>query len=86
MLTTPNRFTRTSPNLYWNPGNGVPDAVSFTVDHSGVMVAGVSVYGGVGTYEYEVELLEEVIKPLYILDLLQIILEMSGHIFHDKIM
>lgn len=44
----------------WNTGNGSPDAICFTVDRSGVMLAGVCVYGGLGTYEYELELLHDV--------------------------
>lgn len=60
MLVTPNRFTRTSQSAYWNAGNGSPDAVAFTVDRPGIVVAGVCVYGGGGHYEYEVELLDEV--------------------------
>ncbi|XP_048243746.1 E3 ubiquitin-protein ligase MYCBP2-like isoform X7 [Haliotis rufescens] len=59
MLVTPNRFTRTSQSAYWNAGNGSPDAVAFTVDRPGIVVAGVCVYGGGGHYEYEVELLDE---------------------------
>ena len=60
MLTTPNRFTRTSPNAYWNPGNGSPDAICFTVDRAGIVIAGVCVYGGGGQYDYDVELLDDV--------------------------
>ena len=62
MLTTPNRFTRTSPTAYWNAGNGSPDAVCFSVDTAGIVIAGICVYGGVGSgqYDYEVELLDDV--------------------------
>lgn len=60
LLTTPNRFTRTSQSAYWNTGNGSPDAVSFTVDQPGVVIAGVCIYGGSGQYIYEVELLDNV--------------------------
>ena len=59
MLVTPNRFMRVMQNAAWNTGDGNADAVSFSVDRSGVVVAGICVYGGGGTYEYEIELLEE---------------------------
>jgi hypothetical protein len=58
--TTPSRFTRTNQSRTWNTGNGSPDAICFSVDRSGVVIAGVCVYGGVGTYEYELELLDDV--------------------------
>ena len=58
-LVTPNRFTRTSNSRTWNTGNGSPDAVCFTVDRAGVMVAGAGVYGGVGSFDYELELLHD---------------------------
>ncbi|KAL3283878.1 hypothetical protein HHI36_018047 [Cryptolaemus montrouzieri] len=56
---TPSRFTRTNQSRTWNTGNGSPDAICFQVDHSGISIAGVGVYGGIGHYEYEVELLED---------------------------
>ncbi|KAK6172343.1 hypothetical protein SNE40_016020 [Patella caerulea] len=59
LLVTPNRFTRTSQSPFWNTGNGSPDAVAFTVDRPGILIAGVCVYGGGGNYTYEVELLDE---------------------------
>lgn len=62
MLTTPNRFTRTSQSAYWNTGNGSPDSVAFSVDRPGVVIAGVCVYGGTGQYDYELELLDEVMS------------------------
>lgn len=58
--TTPSRFTRTNQSRTWNTGNGSPDAICFSVDRPGIVVAGVCVYGGVGTYEYELELLDDV--------------------------
>ena len=58
--TTPSRFTRTNQSRTWNTGNGSPDAICFSVDRSGVVIAGVCVYGGLGTYEYELELLDDV--------------------------
>ena len=58
-LVTPNRFTRTSNSRTWNTGNGSPDAICFTVDRPGIMVAGAGVYGGVGSFDYELELLHD---------------------------
>ncbi|KAK4016037.1 hypothetical protein OUZ56_031000 [Daphnia magna] len=55
---TPSRFTSTSQNRSWNTGNGSPDAICFTVDRPNVSVCGVGVFGGGGTYTYELELLE----------------------------
>ena len=62
LLLTPNRFTRTSQTAYWNTGNGSPDAIEFMVDKPGIVVAGVCVYGGGGQYNYELELLDEVLN------------------------
>ena len=66
LLVTPNRFTRTSQSACWNTGNGSPDAIAFSVDKSGIVIAGVCVYGGAGSYQYELELLDDVstVKPL----------------------
>ena len=58
-IVTPSRFSRTSNSRTWNTGNGSPDAICFSVDRSGVMVAGASVYGGVGSFDYELELLHD---------------------------
>lgn len=60
MYTTPSRFTRTSQTRSWNTGNGSPDAICFSVDRSGIFIAGIGIFGGVGVYEYELELLEDV--------------------------
>ena len=60
LLVTPNRFTRTSQSACWNTGNGSPDAIAFSVDKSGIVIAGVCVYGGAGQYQYELELLDDV--------------------------
>ncbi|XP_046683725.1 E3 ubiquitin-protein ligase MYCBP2 isoform X4 [Homalodisca vitripennis] len=60
MHATPSRFMRTNQTRTWNTGNGSPDAICFTVDRGGVVVAGVGVYGGAGTYDYELELLDDV--------------------------
>lgn len=56
---TPNRFTRTSTSRTWNTGNGSPDAICFSVDRAGIFVVGCCVYGGMGTYDYELELLDD---------------------------
>jgi E3 ubiquitin-protein ligase MYCBP2 len=56
---TTSRFTRTNQSRTWNTGNGSPDAICFQVDRPGISVAGIGVYGGIGHYEYELELLEE---------------------------
>lgn len=58
---TSSRFTKVSQNRTWNTGNGSPDAICFSVDRSGIMIAGVTVYGGVGNeWHYELELLDDV--------------------------
>nr|AOV18880.1 myc binding protein 2 [Lymnaea stagnalis] len=59
MLVTPNRFTRCSNTCQWNTGKGSPDGIAFSVDKPGIVMAGICVYGGSGTYEYEVEVLKE---------------------------
>ena len=56
---TPNRFTRTSTSRTWNTGNGSPDAICFSVDRAGIFVVGCCVYGGMGTYDYELELMDD---------------------------
>merc|ERR1719481_480050 len=58
-LVTPNRFTRTSNTRTWNTGNGSPDAICFSVDKAGVLISGATVYGGVGSFDYELELLHD---------------------------
>ncbi|GAB6023050.1 hypothetical protein CHUAL_007142 [Chamberlinius hualienensis] len=59
IYATPSRFTRISQNRTWNTGNGSPDAICFSVDRSWIVIAGVTVYGGVNTFEYELELLDD---------------------------
>ncbi|XP_034942184.1 E3 ubiquitin-protein ligase MYCBP2-like [Chelonus insularis] len=59
MYTTPSRFTRTNQTRTWNTGNGSPDAICFSVDRPGIVIAGVGIYGGVGMYNYELELLDD---------------------------
>ena len=56
---SPSRFTRTSQSRTWSTGNGSPDAICFYVDRPGIVIAGVCIYGGVGVYDYEVELMDE---------------------------
>ncbi|XP_055893471.1 E3 ubiquitin-protein ligase MYCBP2-like isoform X4 [Biomphalaria glabrata] len=59
MLVTPNRFTRCSNSCQWNTGKGSPDGIAFSVDKPGIVMAGICVYGGSGTYEYEVDVMKE---------------------------
>ncbi|XP_076287336.1 MYC binding protein highwire isoform X6 [Lasioglossum baleicum] len=59
MYTTPSRFTRVVQTRSWNTGNGSPDAICFSVDQPGIVIAGVGIYGGVGVYDYELELLDD---------------------------
>lgn len=67
---TPSRFTRTNQSRTWNTGNGSPDAISFQVDHPGTTIVGVGIFGGVGHYEYELELLEDVLFLILFLSIL----------------
>lgn len=60
MHVTPSRFTKVNQSRTWNTGNGSPDAISFQVDHPGISIVGVGIYGGIGHYEYELEILEDV--------------------------
>lgn len=60
LYMTPSRFTRIHQARSWNTGNGSPDAICFTVDRPGIVIAGVGIYGGAGLYEYELELLDDV--------------------------
>lgn len=64
MLTTPSRFAKINQTKTWNAGNGSPDAICFWVDRPGVAIAGCGVFAGIGNYEYELELLAEVINKL----------------------
>ncbi len=59
LFNLPSRFTRTSNSRTWNTGNGSPDAICFSVDRSGIFIVGCCVYGGTGTYDYELELLDD---------------------------
>lgn len=60
LYTTPSRFARVNQTRSWNTGNGAADAICFSVDRPGITIAGVGVYGGVGGYDYELELLDGV--------------------------
>ena len=60
LFTTPSRYTRVSQGRGWSTGNGTPDAVCFSVDKPGILVAGFCVYGGGGHHNYELELLDGV--------------------------
>ncbi|XP_066580931.1 E3 ubiquitin-protein ligase MYCBP2 [Prorops nasuta] len=59
LYATPSRFTKTNQTKSWNTGNGSPDAICFSVDRSGIVIAGVGIYGGAGVYDYELELLDD---------------------------
>ncbi|KAJ8916891.1 hypothetical protein NQ315_013359 [Exocentrus adspersus] len=59
LYVTPSRFSRVNQSRTWNTGNGSPDAICFQVDREGISIVGVGVYGGIGHYEYELELLED---------------------------
>lgn len=50
----------------WNTGNGSPDAICLTVDKPGVVLVGFCVYGGGGIHEYELEVLADDVRVLYI--------------------
>nr|XP_022909947.1 E3 ubiquitin-protein ligase MYCBP2 isoform X2 [Onthophagus taurus] len=56
---TPPRFTRTNQSRTWNTGNGSPEAICLQVDRSGISIVGIGVYGGVGHYECDLEILED---------------------------
>lgn len=64
LLTTPSRFAKINQTKTWNAGNGSPDAICFWVDRAGIAIAGCGVFAGIGNYEYELELLAEVINNL----------------------
>ncbi|XP_063706462.1 E3 ubiquitin-protein ligase highwire-like [Culicoides brevitarsis] len=55
--STGSRFAKFDANKTWNTGNFGSDAIAFTVDRPGISIAGVSVYSGSGSYEYQLELL-----------------------------
>lgn len=77
---------RVNQTRAWNTGNGSPDSICFTVDRPGVTLAGVSVYGGLGNYEYSLELLHDVRVSFYLFSMSYwFILEMNLLFeFHPK--
>lgn len=57
---TPSRFSRVCQNRTWNTGNGSPDAICFSVDRPGVLIAGACIYGGIGNeWRYEFDILDD---------------------------
>lgn len=58
--STGSRYTRVDNTKSWNTGNFGPDAISFSVDKPGIVIAGAMVYSGSGNYEYQLELLQDV--------------------------
>ncbi|XP_028966426.1 E3 ubiquitin-protein ligase MYCBP2 [Galendromus occidentalis] len=60
-LVTPTRFKRVQMGRTWNTGNGSPDAICFTVDRSGISIAGATIYGASkasSDWVYELDLLD----------------------------
>lgn len=58
--STGSRYSRVDSTKSWNTGNFGPDAISFTVDKPGIVIAGAMVYSGSGNYDYQLELLQDV--------------------------
>lgn len=58
--STGSRYARIDTSRTWNTGNFGPDAIAFSVDKPGITVAGAMVYSGSGTYDYQLELLQDV--------------------------
>lgn len=58
--STGSRYTRIDNTKSWNTGNFGPDAISFSVDKPGIVIAGAMVYSGSGNYDYQLELLQDV--------------------------
>ena len=56
---TPTRFARINSSRTWNTGNGSPDAICFSVDRTGLLISGAAVFGGLGSFDYELELLQD---------------------------
>jgi E3 ubiquitin-protein ligase MYCBP2 len=54
------RFKKCDFSKTWNTGNFGSDAICFTVDRPGIVLAGCCVYYGSGSYEYQLELLHDV--------------------------
>lgn len=58
--STGSRFAKCDTSKTWNPGNFGSDAIAFSVDRPGISIAGVCVYSGSGSYEYQLELMYDV--------------------------
>lgn len=58
--STGSRYSRVDTTKSWNTGNFGPDAISFSVDKPGIVIAGVMVYSGSGNYDFQLELLQDV--------------------------
>lgn len=58
--STGSRFAKCDTGKTWNPGNFGSDAIGFSVDRPGISIAGVCVYSGTGSYEYQLELMYDV--------------------------
>ncbi|XP_037930259.1 E3 ubiquitin-protein ligase highwire-like [Teleopsis dalmanni] len=55
--STGTRFARMESMRTWATANFGPEAIAFSVDRSGIAVAGALVYSGSGSYDYQLELL-----------------------------
>lgn len=53
------RFKKCDYSKTWNTGHFASDAICFTVDRPGIVLAGCCVYYGSGNYEYQLELLHD---------------------------
>ena len=53
------RFKKCDYSKTWNTGHFASDAICFTVDRAGIVLAGCCVYFGSGNYEYQLELLHD---------------------------
>ena len=53
------RFKKCDYSKTWNTGHFASDAICFTVDRPGIVLAGCCVYYGSGNYEYQMELLHD---------------------------
>lgn len=62
MLSSGSRFGRHDSCRTWNTGNFGPDAISFSVDRSGIAIAGAVVYSGTGSYDFQLELLYDAME------------------------
>lgn len=62
MLSSGSRFGRYDSCRTWNTGNFGPDAIAFSVDRSGIAIAGAMVYSGTGSYDYQLELLYDAME------------------------